>query len=336
VAKPVTIAPANQQSAAKPAGPDGAVCPTTSQVEPDNRVAACERLVEKAGPESKTKVAALGDLAAALVQAQRYDEAIGSYKQAAVLAPGDARIYYNIGLVRLGQLRFPEARTAFDKAAQLDPANPDFVFLRGTAYIGLGDFDTARLEVKSALLGKEDGAYYEKLGQIEIARGDLEAAKLALERGRKVDAGHRSLILAVVSYYVGDTEAAAAQVAANSDDPTAMLWDALIKKANGDAAGAAEALQAGRAAYRDAWPGPIFEALSGKLNLEVARAAAQAQDDSVAARQLCALNTFAGEWAYLSGDKEGARAALEAALATRAYYTLEFAAAKARLANMGG
>jgi Flp pilus assembly protein TadD len=336
VAKPRAIAPGNQESSAKHVASDEEVCPKTSQVEPDNRVAACERLVDKTGSEARAKVAALGDLAAALVQAQRYDEAILRYKQAAALAPRDARIYYNIGLVRLGQLRFPEARAAFDKAAQFDPENPDFVFLRGIAYAGLGEFDTAKLEVKSALVSKEDAAYYEKLGEIEMARGDLDAAKVALERGRKVDAGRRSLILAVVNYYVGDTEAAAAQLAANSDDPTAALWSALIKKAQGDAAGAAEALTAGRAAYRDTWAGPIFDALSGTLDIELARAAAQSKDGNVESRQLCTVNTFAGEWAYLSGDKEGARAALQAALATRAYYTLEFAAAKARLANMGG
>jgi Flp pilus assembly protein TadD len=332
----VTVAPSGKKSSAEQAAPDEGVCPTTSQVAPDNRVAACERLVAKAGSEGNAQVAALGDLAAALAQARRYDEAVREYKQAAALAPRDATIYYDIGLVRLDQLRFPEARTAFDKAAQLDPRNPDIVFQRGVSYIGLGDFETAKHEVKSALLTKDDAAYYEKLGEIEIARGDLDSAKVALERGRKADASRRSLILAVVNYYAGDNDAAAVQVATYSEDPTAALWNAVIKRAKGDAAGAAQALDAGRAVYRDNWPGPIFDVLSGTLSLAQARAAAQAKDDNVQFQQLCTLNLFVGEWAYLSGDKDAARAALQAALVTRAYYTLEFAAAKARLANMGG
>jgi len=334
--RPAAVAPSGQQSSAAPVAPDEGVCPTTSQVEPDNRVAACERLVEKAGPEARAKLAALGGLAAALTQARRYDEAVGKYKQAASLAPRDPTIYYDIGLVRLDQLHFPEARAAFDKAAQLDPRNPDIVFQRGIAYIGLGDFETAKLEVTSALLGKNDAAYYEKLGEIELARGDLVAAKVALERGRKADAGRHSLILAAVNYYAGDDDAAAAHAAAISDDPTAALWNALIMKAKGDAAGATQALQAGRHAYGAAWPGPVFDTLSGTSSLALARASAQAQDENVESQQLCTLNLFAGEWAYLSGDKDAARQALEAALATRVYYTLEFAAAKARLANMGG
>jgi lipoprotein NlpI len=333
-AGPMTAAPSSKKSSAEQAAPDEGVCPSTSQVVPNDRVAACERLVAKAGSEDK--VAALGDLAAALAQARLYDEAIGKYKLAAALAPRDATIYYDIGLLRLDQLRFPEARAAFEKAAQLDPQNPDILFQRGISYIGVGDFESARLDVKSALLGEDDAAYYEKLGEIEIARGDLNSAKVALERGRKADASRRSLILAVVNYYAGDNDTAAAQVASNSDDPTAALWNALIKKAQGDAAGAAQALKAGRAVYGDTWPGPIFDALSGTLNLAQARAAVQAKDDNFELQQLCTLNLFAGEWAYLSGDKDAARAALQAALATRAYYTLEFAAAKARLANMGG
>ena len=334
-AMPAPAAPDGQESSAEPAAPDEGVCPTTSPAAPDNRVAACERLVTKAGSEDK-KVAALGDLAAAFAQARRYDEAIREYKQAAALAPRDPTIYYNIGLIRLDQLRFPEARTAFDKAARLDPRNPDIMFQRGISYAGLGDFETAEFEVKSALLSKDDAAYYEKLGEIEIARGDLDSAKVALERGRKADAGRRSLILAVVNYYTGDLDTAAAQVDSISGYPTAALWNAVIKKAMGDAAGAAEALEGGRAAYGGSWPGPIFDVLAGNLDLARARAAALAQDHNVGLQQLCALNLFVGEWAYLSGDKDAARAALEAALATRAFHTLEFAAAKARLANMGG
>jgi tetratricopeptide (TPR) repeat protein len=332
-AKPVTVAPSGKASSA---APDEGVCPATSLVAPDSRVAACERLVEKAGSEPKATVAALGDLAAALAQAGRYDEAVGQYKQAAALAPRDATIYYDIGLVRLDQLHFPEARAAFDRAAQLDPRNPDIVFRRGISYVGLGDFETAKLEVTNALLGKDDAAYYEKLGEIEIARGDLASAKVALDRGRKADAGRRSLILAVVNYYAGDNDTAAVQLAASSDDPTAALWNALIKKAKGDAAGADEALKAGHAVYGATWPGPIFATLSGTLDLALARASAQSQDETVESQRLCTLNLFAGEWAYLSGDKDAARLALQAALDTRVYYTLEFAAAKARLANMGG
>jgi tetratricopeptide (TPR) repeat protein len=318
------------------AGPDEEVCKLTSKAGPNARVSACERLVAKAGDDTP-KVAALGDLAAALAKAKRSDEAIRKYEQAADLAPRDPGIYYRIGLVRLDQRRFPEARAAFEKAAQLDNQDPDIVFQRGISYIGVGDFEKAKLEVERALLTPNDPAlYYEKLGEINIARGDLEAAKVALERGNKADPKRHSLTLAAVSYFTGAGDAAARQATASRGDPTASLWSALIKKQQGDAAGATAALQTGRGASGDDWPRPIYAALSGGTTLAKARAAAKNRDDNTEFEQLCALNFFAGEWAYLSGDKEAARAALQAALDTRAYWTLEYAAARARLANMGG
>ena len=322
-------------AAAEPTGPDEELCKLSSQASPNGRVSACERLVAKAGDDT-AKIAALGDLAAALNEATRRDEAIRKYEQAAVLAPRDATIYYRIGLVRLDQRRFKEAFAAFEKAATIDNKDPDIVFQRGNAVLGYGDIEKAKLEVERALLSKTDAGYYEKLGEINMARGDLAAAKVALERGAKADGSRRSLTLAAVNYFVGNNDAAASQAAASLGDPTASLWSAVIKQAKGDAAGASAALEAGRGAAGDAWPAPIFAALSGGTTLAKARAAAKDRDDTIEFERLCALNFFAGEWAYLSGDKDAARAALQAALATRAYWTLEYAAAKARLANMGG
>jgi tetratricopeptide (TPR) repeat protein len=337
--QPVTVTqkkkPTAPAAAAEPTGPDEELCKLSSQASPNGRVSACERLVAKAGDDT-AKVAALGDLAAALNEAKRGDEAIRKYEQAAALSPRDATIYYRMGLVRLDQRRFKEAFAAFEKAATIDNKDPDIVFQRGNAVMGYGDIEKAKLEVERALLSKNDAGYYEKLGEINMARGDLAAAKVALERGAKADSGRRSLTLAAVNYFVGNSDAAASQASASLGDPTASLWSAVIKQAKGDAAGASAALEAGRGAAGDAWPAPIFDSLTGGTTLAKARAAAKDRDDTTEFEQLCALNYFAGEWAYLSGDKDAARAALQAALATRAYWTLEYAAAKARLANMGG
>ena len=327
-------APAEPAFAA-PSGPDEDQCKLSSAISPNDRVAACERLVAKAADDT-AKIAALGDLAAPLNAAKRNDEAIRKLEQAATLAPRDATIYYRIGLVRLDQLRFKEAFSAFEKAATIDNKNPDIVFERGIAVMGFGDIEKAKLEVERALLSKTDAAYYEKLGEINIARGDLPSAKVALERGTKTDPNRHSLTLAAVNYFTGNGDAAASQASGSLGDPTASLWSALIKQQRGDAAGATAALEAGRGAAGDGWPGPIFATLSGGTTLAKARVAAKDRDENTQFAQLCALNFFAGEWAYLSGDKDAARAALQAALDTRAYWTLEYAAAKARLANMGG
>jgi Flp pilus assembly protein TadD len=331
--KPVT-APDSKETAA-PVVPDEDLCKADSELAANARVAACERALAKAGSDDQAKLAGLNDLAAALNRAGRDDEAIRKYEQAAELAPRDAMVYTRLGLVRLDQQKFQEARAAFEKAAQLDPENPDIVFQRGIAYVGLGDFEQARLEVKRALLTKDDPAYYEELGEIEIALGDFDAAKTALERGRKVGPKRRSLILLATNYLIGAMDQAEGQSAVADESPNAALWDAVLRKAKGDSEGAIQILQSARTALgKRAWPGPIFDALTGKTSAAKARAAARSKQASQQFQQLCALNYFIGEWAYLSGDKAAAREALQAAVDTRAYTLLEYAAAKARLAAL--
>jgi tetratricopeptide (TPR) repeat protein len=327
--QPVPAAPA----AAAPAKPDAELCEPASQAAPNTRVAACERILTAAGSDEKATLAALIDLATALNIAGRNDEAIRKYEQASELAPSNGKIYYRLGMVRLDQQKYPEARAAFEEAAQFDPDNPDIVVHRSIAYVGIGDFEQAKLDVKRALLAKEDPAYYERLDQIALAQGDLEEAKTALERGRKADPTRKSLILLATNYFIGARDQALGQGAVVPDDSNAALWNAILRKAGGDGEGAEQILKSARIEIgKKDWPGPIFDALLGRLSVAKARIAAGPKQF----QRLCKLNFFIGEWAYLSGDKAAARAALQAAVDTRAYTMLEFAAAKARLANMGG
>ncbi len=341
--KPVAVstAPAKPKNAAQaapaaPLGPDEDVCKLDSAAAPNDRVSACERLAAKAGSDTE-KLAALENLAASLDVARRYDESIRKYEQAAALAPNDATIYYRLGLVRLEQNRFPEARGAFDKAAMLDSKNPDYVFERGVAAAGFGDFAKARDEVKRALLSKDSMEYYQKLGEYELALGNLDAVKTALERGRKVEPKATSLTLAVLDYFTGNLDLALpeASAAANGgESPYAPIWLALVQKAKGDATGAAQTLEAARGAIGDDWPAPVYDYLTGKIPESKMAASAKTSDRIAFAERLGVAKFFAGEWAFLSGDTDAARAALQDATGTQAFYRLEFAAAKGRLAHM--
>jgi lipoprotein NlpI len=341
--KPVAVSaapakPKNTAAAAPvvPLGPDEDVCKLGSAAAPNDRVSACEHLAAKAGSDAD-KLAALNNLAAALGVAHRFDDAIRKYEQAAALAPNDATIYSRLGLVRLEQNRFPEARSAFDKAAMLDNKNPDYVYQRGIAAAGFGDFSKARDEVKRALLTKDSAQYYETLGEYELALGDLDAVKTALERGRKVDPKATSLTLAALDYYTGNLDLALSEAsfAANSGaSPYAPIWQALVQKAKGDAAGATATLETARAAAGNDWPAPIYDHLLGKIPVSKLAASAKSSDRTAFAERLGIAKFFAGEWAFLSGDTDGARAALQDATGTQAFYRLEFAAAKGRLAHM--
>jgi tetratricopeptide (TPR) repeat protein len=63
------------------------------------------------------------NLAQALYNSRRFDEAVSSYQRAIRLEPGDARAYAGIGEVRLEQERLPEARQAFQQALDRDPSS---------------------------------------------------------------------------------------------------------------------------------------------------------------------------------------------------------------------
>jgi lipoprotein NlpI len=336
--KPVAVSkPKPKKTApAAPALPDDQACKLDSASASNDRVAACERLVTKASSD-QDKLTALNNLAAALDVAHRPDESIRKYEQAAALAPNDPSIYYRLGLVRLEQNRFPEARAAFDKAAMLDNKNPDYVFQRGVAAAGFGDFFKARDEVKRALLSKDSMEYYQTLGEYLMALGDYDGVKTALERGRKVDPKATSLTLAALDYYIGNYDLAlreAAAAAKAGESPYAPIWQALVQKAKGDANGAKETLARGRSAVDKNWPAPIYDYLTGKIPESKLTTSLKTGDSAAFAERLCIAKFFAGEWAFLSADNDAARAALQDATATQAFYRLEFAAARGRLGHM--
>ncbi len=261
-----------------------------------------------------------------------------STSRRAELAPRDPTIYYRLGLVRLDQNRFPEARQAFDKAAMLDNKNPDYIYERGVAAAGFGDFAKARDEVKRALLTKDSMQYYETLGEYQLALGDLDSVKTALERGRKIEPNATSLTLAVLDYYTGNLDLAlseAAKAANSGESPYAPIWQALVQKGEGRR----------RRGRRRPWrPRAACSTRTGRRRSTTtfwARSrrarwppAPRPSDRTAFAERLCIAKFFSGEWTFLSGDTDGARTALQDATGTQAFYRLEFAAAKGRLAHM--
>jgi len=336
--KPVAVTPSKPKptAPAAPVLPDDQACKLDSAAASKDRVSACERLVAKAGSDAD-KLTALTNLAAALDVAHRTDDSVRKYEQAAALAPNDPTIYYRLGLVRLEQNHFPEARAAFDKAAMLDNKNPDYVYARGIAAAGFGDFAKARDEVKRALLSKETMQYYQSLGEYELALGNLDPVKTALERGRKVEPNATSLTLAALDYYTGNLDLALteAKTAANSgDSPYAPIWQALAQKAKGDAAGATQTLETARSALGKDWPAPVYDYLLGKISESKLATSAKTSDRTAFAERLCIAKFYAGEWAFRALDNDAARNFLQDATGTQAFYRLEFAAAKGRLANM--
>jgi lipoprotein NlpI len=106
-------------------------------------------------------------------------------------------------------------------------------------------------------------------------------------------------------------------------------------RAKGDAAGADQALADGLKAIKPTdWPTPMLQYMLGKISDDRMRALADTGDAKIRNERLCEISFYRGELAYLAGDKETARAAMQVAVGTKVYYYVEYAAAKARLAQL--
>ncbi|HVT54199.1 MAG TPA: caspase family protein, partial [Dongiaceae bacterium] len=334
-----SAAPSPAASAAPASGKDEDLCPSDSKAAPADRVAACQRLVATAGDDD-AKVTALVNLGNSLYDASRSDEALKSYQAALQLDPKSAAAYFDIGLIRSDQARYAEARAAFDKAAALEPDDGDAVYQRGVARGNLGDFDGALTDVERAIDMKTGATdVYEELSFLKLAAADTDAAVKAADKAADGDQGYWSLS-AMVAYYFGGRMDKAAEQAERSikDKPDfayGWVWKSLTQRARGDIAGANQTLgDALQSIKPGEWPAPMLQFMAGKISESRLQEIVAAGDLKTRTERLCETSYYRGELAYLAGDKAAARAAMQVALGTRVYYYVEYATAKARLAQL--
>ena len=103
-------------------------------------------------------------------------------------------------------------------------------------------------------------------------------------------------------------------------------------RAAGESSGARQILADGLRKVGTDWPAPLMRYMTGEYSESKLRTLANAGDQRTRAEQLCELEFYRGELAYLAGDKATAQAAMRAATGPRIFYYLEDAAARARLA----
>jgi len=265
-----------------------------------------------------------------------------AYRAAVQIDPNFFGAYSSIGGLHLDAGRYAEARTAFDKAVALNPDDVNSLYQRGTTLADLGEFDAARGDVARAIeLKSDEAAYYDQLAAIDLAKGDAQAAVADVERGVAVSPDYWGGAAMLAYYLVGKFDRTIAMAEAGQkaepDYPYFAIWKALAQKGSGDGAGSIATLDAGRAAMGSSdWPAALMEHLAGRISDSKLRAQAASNDPKTQAERLCEINFYAGELAYIAGDKAAARTALQAAVASRIYRYLEFVAAKARLAQLGG
>jgi tetratricopeptide (TPR) repeat protein len=96
-----------------------------------------------------------------------------------------ARIFEHIGSAVLKKGRKGDSLLAFEKAVQLDPANPGGFRRLGDAYAATGDLEKARESYAKALeLNPDYEEVHEALGQIYYDQKNYEAAVESLTRAR--------------------------------------------------------------------------------------------------------------------------------------------------------
>jgi carboxyl-terminal processing protease len=336
------VAPAPETEATVPAGKEREICIDGTDQTAAVRAVACRRLLAAGVPDETDRYNArlrLGDAMAALGKSE---EAMQAYRAAVEIDPKFYGAYSSIGALHLDAGRYAEARAAYDKAVALAPDDANARYQRGTALADLGEFDAARVDVARAIEMKSDEtAYYDQLAAIDLAKGDAAAAVADVERGVAASPDYWGGAAMLAYYLVGKFDRTIAMAEAGQkaepDYPYFAIWKALAQRASGDQAGAIATLDAGRTAFGSAdWPAALMDYLGGKISESKLRALAASSDPKTQSERLCEINFYLGEVAYIAGDKAAARKALQAAADSRIYHYLEFVAAKARLATLGG
>ena len=91
------------------------------------------------------------DAAVALLQSRRFDAAVAAWREVAAAAPQLPEAQVNLGFALLGAGRAAEARTAFDRATALRPAQANAYYGLALAHEASGDLAVATGAMRSYL-----------------------------------------------------------------------------------------------------------------------------------------------------------------------------------------
>jgi carboxyl-terminal processing protease len=334
------VAVTDQAPVAIPAGQALDICLKGTDRPAAERAAACRQALAAGIADDADRYNAelwLGDALFALGQ---NEAAMEAYRAAVDIDPNFFSAYNGIGAIHLSAGRYAEARRAFDKALSLEPGDSDSIYQRGSALGYLGEFEAARADLRRAIALKPDEpTYRDELGMVDLAMGDLDAASADVEGAVAIDPSYWSVSAMAVSYLLGKPERTIAMAEAGmKSQPTYQyfyIWKALALRARGDAAGAKVTLTDGaKAIGNQDWPLPVIDFLAGQISESQLRGLAASSNPKVQSERTCEIDYYVGEVAYLAGDRSAASLAFQAAVNSRVYHYLEYAAGQARLVQL--
>lgn len=145
---------------------------------------------EKSYKADRNSVAALAGLGIVRLDQQRYGEARGLFEKALALQPGDPSLLNNLGLAHKGGGALQAAAQSFRAAVAANPGYSTAVANYADALRGLGRDAEAERALRDALRrAPEDGALNAGLGGLLATAGDMDRALQHLEVAYRALAG---------------------------------------------------------------------------------------------------------------------------------------------------
>ena len=123
----------------------------------------------------------------ALIYLRRLPEAEEALQAAAVIDPGNIKIWYSLGIARLGAGEQEPALKAFDKAAAIDSQSADINYYSGIIHLAMQEYDPAIVEFEKALqLNPLHASAQYGLARALQRKGDSEEARKHLARFQEI------------------------------------------------------------------------------------------------------------------------------------------------------
>ena len=120
--------------------------------------------------------------------------AVAALEAVARLAPRDARVWRTLGTIFQENVKYEQARDAFEHSLKLDRAQPDLCLELAETHLRLGEIDRAVARLKECQGHVPEERHADLLAEVLGLKGDLEGARGAVARGLAVSPGHAGLL----------------------------------------------------------------------------------------------------------------------------------------------
>lgn len=220
-----------------------------------------------------------------------------------------AELFRNRGVARNYLLQYPEALQDFSRAVEIDQVNPQYYEDRAITHIKLREYESAARDLDMALgLDSKRASAFREKGRLAFYQKDFYRASQEFSRTLQNAEGDQ------VVY--------------------AVMWIELALR-RGDIGGQGPIGVIAAQMQPDQWPGPVVQMLAGQMEPEAAIEAAEGKNPRQTLMQQCEGYFYAGQQYLIRGERDKAKAAFEAAVATGVTEFMEYDWAVQELEQFG-